>query len=110
MTLRLPGTIKVRVAGWAYDKAWAVWTDRFAASHPTTPAISLARGKSAALQQARDDGRPVSARAIDQQWTIFRQLFQIFRQVIERHAQTSRDVLLIALARRANIDGQRRLR
>ena len=29
---------------WAYDKAWAVWTTRFAASQPAMPpAISLTR-------------------------------------------------------------------
>ena len=111
MTLRLPGTIKVRVVGWAYDKAWAVWTGRFAASHACDAAGNFADAvKSAALQQARGDGRPVAARAIDQQGTILRQLFQIFRQMIERDAQTSGDVLLFALARRANVDGQRRLR
>ena len=73
------------------------------------PAISPTVIKSAALQQARGDGRPVAARTIDQQGAVLRQLFQIFRQMIERDAQTSRDVLLIALARRANVNRQRRL-
>jgi hypothetical protein len=45
----------------------------------------------------------VAACAIDQQGTVLRQLFQIFRQTIEWDTQTSCDVFLIALARRANI-------
>jgi hypothetical protein len=40
---------------------------------------------------------------------VLRQLFQVFRQVIEWDAQISGDVFLIALVRRANVNGQRRL-
>src|SRR5258707_207008 len=65
--------------------------------------------KSADLEQARRDRRPVATRTINQQRTILRQFFQIFLQMIERHAQTSEDILLIALPRRANINSQRRL-
>src|SRR5882672_2804452 len=44
VTPRLPGTIRVRAVGWAYDKARAVWIGRFAASQPAMPpAISLTR-------------------------------------------------------------------
>ena len=37
---------RVRAAGWAYDKSWAVWTGRFAAPQPAIPpAISRTRSK-----------------------------------------------------------------
>src|SRR5487761_424295 len=65
--------------------------------------------KSAALQHACGNRRPVAARTIDQQGPVFGELFQTFRQMIERDAQTSRDVFLLALARRANVNGQGRL-
>ena len=66
-------------------------------------------GKSSALQQACRDRRSVAARTVNQQWTILRKFFQIFSQMIQRHSQAAGDVLLIALARRANVDKQRRL-
>ena len=87
--LRLGGGLHRQFCGFPSDDAAGNFTDGI---------------KSAALQQARGDGRPVAARAVDQQGAVLRKLLQIFRQMIERDAQASGDVFLIALARRANVN------
>ena len=63
-----------------------------------------------ALEQTRGDGRAVAARTIDQQRTVLRQFVPIFHQMIERDAQASGDAFLVAFARRAHVDRERRLR
>src|SRR5437016_2171385 len=63
--------------------------------------------KSATLQQAGGDGGAVSAGAVVQQRAISWEIFQMLGQVVERDAQAAGDVLLVALTRGANVDGER---
>src|SRR5260221_14722788 len=66
-------------------------------------------GESAALQKTGGDGGAVAPCAIDKQRAVVRQGFKILHHLIEGHADAVLDVLLSALARRANIDGEGRL-
>src|SRR5271167_2098421 len=64
--------------------------------------------KSAALQQAGGDGRAVASGAIREQRTVSWNSFDFCHQMIERDGQTSCDVFLIALTRRADVNRKRR--
>jgi hypothetical protein len=65
--------------------------------------------ESGPLQEACSNRRTIAAGTVDQQGTIFGQGWQMVREMVERDGEAALDVLLFALARRADVDSQRRL-